>query len=59
MPMSPSNRKIVVISPASEKNALSKAQRLFNSLIKKIDAEKKLLREWQEFSPEFQRIFVQ
>lgn len=49
--MSSSNSKIVRIDKAAEKKPLSNAQKQFNSLIKKIDAQKKLLQEWQETIP--------
>lgn len=50
--MSSSNRKIVNISQKSEQKTLSKNQKQFNNLIKKIETQKKLLREWQEIMPE-------
>jgi hypothetical protein len=46
--MPPSNRKIVHIVPTHEHRALSKAQKQFNTLTQKIDAEKQRLVEWQE-----------
>lgn len=54
--MTLANRKIVHIKHSADKNVLSKAQKLFNSLIKKIDAEKRSLLAWQEFIPEYQRV---
>lgn len=39
--------KVVHIKQEAEKAVLSKAQKKFNSLIKKIDAQKKILVEWQ------------
>ena len=53
--MTSSKQKIVCIKQAAETELLTKAQKLFNNLIKKIDAEKKHLLEWQEFIPKFQR----
>ncbi len=53
--MTLANRKIVNIQQTPEKKILSKAQKLFNSLIKKIETEKKLLLEWQTTMPEYQR----
>lgn len=49
--MASSNSKIVRISQDAEKKPLSSAQKQFNSLIKKIDAQKKLWQEWQETIP--------
>lgn len=39
--------KIVHIKHEAEKTVLSKAQKKFNNLIKKIDAQKKILLEWE------------
>lgn len=49
--MPTSDRKIVRIEQAVEKKTLSSAQKQFNSLIKKIDAQKQLLKEWQDIIP--------
>jgi hypothetical protein len=40
--------KVVHIKTATAQAPLSPAQKNFNTLIKKIDAQKKILREWQE-----------
>jgi len=56
--MTSSPKNIVGIQQAAEKKVLSKAQKLFNNLIKKIDSEKKQLLAWQEFIPQFQRKLV-
>lgn len=53
--MSPSNRKIVSIKQEPEQKNLSKAQKQFNAWIKKIDAQKKLLLEWKETIPVYQK----
>ncbi len=42
------NQKVVHIKTSSTQTPLSPAQKQFNSLIKKIDSQKKLLAEWQE-----------
>lgn len=52
--MPPSNRKIVRIEQKAEQKKLSTAQKQFNSLIKNIDASKKLLLDWQEIIPQYQ-----
>jgi len=49
------SRKIVRISPNPDNKVLSKAQKQFNSLIQKIDAEKKRLLEWQAVIPQYNR----
>ena len=50
--MNPSKRKIVRITPKADGNkTLSANQKQFNSLIKKIDRQKKLLIEWKETIP--------
>jgi hypothetical protein len=41
-------RKVVHIKAETAQHILSPAQKKFNNLIKKIDAQKKLLAEWQE-----------
>ena len=46
-----SESKIVRIVDAKEQSILSKAQKLFNKLIKKIDRERKLLASWQDTIP--------
>ena len=53
--MPSSNRKIVHIVPTPEQRVLSKAQKQFNTLIQKIDAEKQRLLEWQEAIPKYNR----
>ena len=53
--MTTSNRKAVRIVEKAEKTALSQAQKKFNSLTKKIDAQKKLLQEWQDAVPQYQQ----
>jgi len=50
--MSPSNNKVVSITPkANEKKVLSAQQKKFNTLTKKIDLQKQRLIEWQETVP--------
>ncbi|MEN9756192.1 MAG: hypothetical protein RL755_379 [Pseudomonadota bacterium] len=51
--------KIVHIHQDSdtESTSLSKAQKKFNSLIKKIDAQKKILQDWQDTIPKYQQRF--
>jgi hypothetical protein len=44
-------QKVVHIQDKADKQVLSKVQKQFNTLIKKIDAHKKLLQEWQEIIP--------
>lgn len=53
--MTSTSRKIVRISPNADNKVLSKAQKQFNSLIQKIDAEKKRLLEWQAVIPQYNR----
>jgi hypothetical protein len=53
--MTSSSRKIVRISPNTDNKVLSKAQKQFNTLIQKIDAEKKRLLEWQAVIPRYNR----
>lgn len=43
------------IAPASKQKALSKAQKKFNTLIKKIEQQKQQLREWQDMQPVYER----
>lgn len=43
-----STHKVIHIKTATAQAPLSPAQKKFNTLIKKIDAQKKVLREWQE-----------
>lgn len=45
--MSANVNKVVHIKQAPDTKPLSKAQKLFNNLIKKIEAEKKRLQDWQ------------
>jgi hypothetical protein len=51
--MTDSNYKIVLIANETKKKKLSKAQKQFNTLIKKIAEQKKLLLEWQETLPQY------
>lgn len=51
--MTTSNTKIVQIADNKEKKVLSKAQKQFNNLIKKIESQKKLLLEWQDTVPNY------
>lgn len=44
----PSSKKVVHIKADASQPPLSPAQKKFNNLIKKIDAQKKLLAEWQD-----------
>ena len=53
--MTSTNRKIVRISPNPDNKVLSKAQKQFNTLIQKIDTEKKRLLEWQAIIPLYNR----
>ena len=53
--MTSSHRKIVRIAPIADNKALSKAQKQFNTLTQKIEAEKKRLVEWQEAIPNYNR----
>jgi len=52
----PKKSHAIRIVSAGSQNTLSKAQKRFNSLIKKLDQQKKLLHEWTEVTPEIQRI---
>lgn len=52
-------KKVVHIKAAPAQAALSPAQKKFNSLIKKIDAQKQLLAEWQEMFERCQRDAVE
>ena len=45
--MTSHHQKVVHIKQSLETNLLSKAQKQFNSLIKKIESEKLLLQTWQ------------
>ncbi len=49
--------KIVQTPHKVEKTPLSKAQKKFNSLTKKIDVQKKILQEWEETKPKYQHRF--
>lgn len=51
--MPPPDHKIIRIVQTSEDRSLSKAQKLFNTLTQKIDAEKQRLLEWQEAIPTY------
>lgn len=46
--MKNSHQKVVHIRNATDNPSLSKTQKQFNTLIKKIDGQKQLLRQWQE-----------
>jgi len=48
-----SSRSRVVRIQTSQQNRLTPAQRKFNTLIQKIDAQKKLLTQWQEIVPQY------
>lgn len=54
-----SAKKVIHIKAAPAQAALSPAQKKFNSLIKKIDAQKQLLAEWQEMFERCQRDAVE
>ena len=51
--MTLSTHKIVHIADEAKKKKLSKAQKQFNQLIKKIADQKKLLLEWQDTLPQY------
>ncbi|SFD84463.1 molecular chaperone DnaJ [Nitrosomonas sp. Nm166] len=53
--MSRSKIKVVRIEESQQQASLSPAQRKFNGLIHKINAQKKLLVTWQETIPQFQQ----
>jgi len=53
--MTSSHRKIVRIAPVADSKTLSKAQKQFNTLSQKIEAEKKRLLEWQDAIPTYNR----
>ena len=46
----------IKIKQAAAKTAQSKAQKLFNTLIGKIAAQKAALQDWQAFIPDYNRI---
>lgn len=52
--MKNANPKIVHIQDTADNKVLSKAQKQFNTLIKKIDVHKKLLQQWQDTIPTYQ-----
>ena len=54
-----SAKKVIHIKAAPAQAALSPAQKKFNNLIKKIDAQKQLLAEWQEMFERCQRDAVE
>lgn len=54
-----SAKKVIHIKAAPAQASLSPAQKKFNSLIKKIDAQKQLLAEWQEMFERCQRDAVE
>ena len=54
-----SAKKVIHIKAAPAQAGLSPAQKKFNSLIKKIDAQKQLLAEWQEMFERCQRDAVE
>lgn len=53
--MSKKSHAVRIVSSNSQ-SSLSKAQKRFNSLIKKLDQQKKQLHEWTEATPEIQRL---
>ena len=53
--MKNSSSKMVRIVDQKERSSLSKAQKLFNKLIKKIDRERKRLAAWQAMMPRYQQ----
>ena len=53
--MTSSHQKNVRIAPVTDSKTLSKAQKQFNTLSQKIEAEKKRLLEWQETIPTYNR----
>jgi hypothetical protein len=56
--MAHSKSKIVRILEPKGQSALSKAQKLFNKLIKKIDEQRKALAEWQTAIPRYQQRYA-
>jgi hypothetical protein len=50
--------KIISIAPSTGSKVLSKTQKQFNALLKKLEAEKKALREWQETIPKYHRRII-
>ena len=58
--MSKSDCKAVRIANASTKKVLSKGQKRFNSLIKRLETKRKLLQRWQETIPVYrQRVLTE
>ncbi len=58
--MSKSDCKAVRIANASAKKVLSKGQKRFNSLIKRLETKRKLLQRWQETIPVYrQRVLTE
>jgi hypothetical protein len=58
--MSKSDCKAVRIANASDKKVLSKGQKRFNSLIKRLETKKKLFQRWQETFPVYrQRVLTE
>ncbi len=58
--MSSSDCKAVRIANTSDKKVLSKGQKRFNSLIKKLEAKKKLFQRWKEVYPLYrQRVLTE
>ena len=58
--MSASDCKAVRISNTSDKKVLSKGQKRFNSLIKKLETKKKLFQRWKELYPVYrQRVLTE
>ncbi|MDD2722878.1 MAG: hypothetical protein PHH59_02490 [Methylovulum sp.] len=51
--MTKANNKVVQVKPKAQAKTLSAAQKQFNSLSKKIDRQKNLLREWKETIPSY------
>lgn len=53
--MKNSSSRMVRIVDRKERSGLTKAQKLFNKLIKKIDGERKRLADWQAMIPRYQQ----
>jgi hypothetical protein len=56
--MKNSSSKIIKIAQKSSTSSLSKAQKLFNRLIKKIDLQRQQLRDWQSTTPLYQQKYA-
>lgn len=57
--MTSSHHTIVHLADKANKNGLSKAQKQFNNLIKKIEEQKKLLLEWQDTLPPYNQRLIE